>query len=823
MRKLAAYLFGFGLCLVLAPTNGRAQYSVDERFLSGLRAYRLFDLADEVCRNRLAASNLTSRERVTITIERMLVQTEKGVNAPLAERPAAFVVAREIAAEFAKAHGDNPRALLVQFQDALTVLTLGELQRLEAELGTASTAELDGARKTLNDSVALLEQLDSELQKRIPETRRTPGGKEEVSVEELNSLRTHVGYQLARATRNQGQLYPEKSEDRTAVLLRGKRRLEESIQSLTEEEVSFWRALIELATFERMLGDLPRAANLLADVEAKSPPAHSIAALRAEQIRLLITSGKATNAVAQGSKWAASITPRDADLDLAFLEAVVAEKGAAKSADSLMEMLAELESRHGPYWGRRGSALVLSAAPAGAASENMELLSRTADQLYLQKNFDAAIAAYDKAAIKAKEKKMDPAFVDLANRAAQVEQHRKGHSEAARRFLELAAAPEAKSIAADLHLAAAWNQAQLVSVSPNDASASGRYEEILKEQVAKFKESPTAETAKLWLARFYESRGEYQQAFDLANSVSASAKERDEALALCLRYWNRRAGSFAQGAKEQMTAALLWAKGAEGDLSTTLQRRVRAASVGWELLNRSEINHSEAEARLRELLEKAPPAEEECISAARTLLVVALAAQPSKHEEAARLLLEAGGTAKQRLTALLGLAKVMKSAGKNVKPPLAEFVLGAIKKLQPSVSELSANEKLQVDLAYADGLEAKGDPQANAVFAALAKKHANSGIVQEAYAIHLSQLGDSVGKPENRTRALEQWRIVAFRSEPRTERWYRAKYYVAKTQAEMGDKAGAAKLVDYLDATPPGLKGAPLEAEFRSLRQGLGP
>lgn len=808
----------FILAVAIAPLSARAQYSEDERFLAKLRASRLFELADDVCRAKLSASKLTPRERVTFTIERMLVQTEKGVNAPLAERPAAFAAARDLAKEFLLNHADNPRGVLVRFQDALTVLTIGELQRLEAELGASTPADIDTAKTTLREAVNLLEAFDADLQKKIPEARRVTKGDEAISADELTSLRSHVGFQLARAARNQALLYPEKGEDRTASLLRGKRQLEETVLAMGEAEPIHWLASIELITFERMLSDTARAAKLLEDLEAKSPPTLAMAPLRAEQIRLLAASGKASAAVSEGTKWADALSPRDADVDLALLEAIVAENSIATTSKSLMESLGEIEAKHGPYWGRRASALVLKNAPEEMAGGNLELLSRTADQLYLQQNWEEAIAAYDRAAQKAKEEKKDAQYVDLANRAALVEQERKGYSEAVRRFLELAAAPEAKAIADSAHLSAAVNQAQLVKAHSSEPKVFVLYEQILKDQIAKFPDSPTASTAKLWLARVLESRNEFEAAFLTAESIPSGSKEKEEGLLICLRYWSRKSSGFDHGKIDNLSAPMKWARESEGDWSSAVQRKIGVAAIGWELLHRAEANHSEAESRLRDLIAKTPESEKDTIDAARTWMVVALAAQPTKHKEAAKLLSESGGTAKQRLTSLLGLVKIMKSAGREVKPALAELVLTAIKSLTPSMGELGAGEKLLVDIAYADGLQAKGDAKASPVYAEIAKKHANSAVAQEAYAMFLTSEAE-IGGMSSAPKALDQWRLVAARSEPRSERWFRAKYFVAKTQFQMGDKTNAAKLIDLLDATPPGLKGAAMEAEFRALRK----
>jgi hypothetical protein len=57
---------------------------------------------------------------------------------------------------------------------------------------------------------------------------------------------------------------------------------------------------------------------------------------------------------------------------------------------------------------------------------------------------------------------------------------------------------------------------------------------------------------------------------------------------------------------------------------------------------------------------------------------------------------------------------------------------------------------------------------------------------------------------------------VAAKSRPRTALWFKAKYSVALTQHKLGDHAGAAKLIRYLQATED-LEQSGLRREFQQL------
>jgi hypothetical protein len=85
-------------------------------------------------------------------------------------------------------------------------------------------------------------------------------------------------------------------------------------------------------------------------------------------------------------------------------------------------------------------------------------------------------------------------------------------------------------------------------------------------------------------------------------------------------------------------------------------------------------------------------------------------------------------------------------------------------------------------------------------------------MIQEEYATFLLDRDD----PAALRQALDQWRVVAAHTRPRTVNWFRAKYSVALAQYKLGDRAGAAKLIRYLQATED-LSSSGLEQAFTKL------
>jgi tetratricopeptide (TPR) repeat protein len=200
-----------------------------------------------------------------------------------------------------------------------------------------------------------------------------------------------------------------------------------------------------------------------------------------------------------------------------------------------------------------------------------------------------------------------------------------------------------------------------------------------------------------------------------------------------------------------------------------------AALAGAELvLTYAPKRAAEAEVWLKEALSSAGDADADWKAAAQAQLAIALTSQGGKAEESLELLRQ----------------------------------LGADR------SRLSGDLRDALARAEAESLAASGRrDEALALYRKLVAAHPDSGPLQEGYAALLLAGDDK----DSLTVALAQWRIIASRSKPRTDRWWQAKYSVALAQFKLGDKAGAATLLRYVLHTPPGLAGTAWEEKFTAL------
>jgi hypothetical protein len=221
------------------------------------------------------------------------------------------------------------------------------------------------------------------------------------------------------------------------------------------------------------------------------------------------------------------------------------------------------------------------------------------------------------------------------------------------------------------------------------------------------------------------------------------------------------------------------------------------------------------EATLREQLAVADPAPDAWRNEAQSLLVAALAMQPSKRSQATATLREIGETFPARLAAIIAqLESIARRAGASLKKELAPLQLEAATLALQHKVQLTPEESMGVAKAEAAALAAIGkQDQAIAKYAGLAKQKPDDGVLQEDFAELLLDCADA----SRRKLGLERWRVIAQRSPPRTARWFRAKHRIAKAQFLMGDKSGAATQLRSILDSPPGVTDPALRKEYLDL------
>lgn len=862
------------LLTCLARPLPAGERELDERFLEGLRQRRLFELAETHCRLKWDQPKLSAVERGQLAVQWIQTLAEHARHSLVERRLALVKQAHDIAADFGRRHPEASIRILVRSQESLADVIVGELARMEAEV-ESSPEKLDAARKTSREAARGLEQLDQELTQLLPQVFRRPPGADDLSAQQLAALQHQLRLSGARALRNLGQCYPVDSDDRLATLQRALALLDKSLDQLPPDAPLVGPMRVEQATVLRLSGKLDLARQSLAALPPESvTPAIQLAA-RAEAVRILLAAGRVAEAAQLAIKQREVAGATSAEFDFARLEALVArwQQAARDKTDTgafqkdVEAALREIESMHGAYWKHRGELLLVRASLGGGASAaNLDLLGRTADSLYVQGRIDDALAAYDQAAAKATADGQSEAAFGLGYKAALVQQRRELHDDASRRLHDLATNNRGLAQAAETHLLAAWNLAQSLRGAADDEvrmRQSTQYVDWLREHVKQWPEAATAAQARLWLGTWLANQSQWRDATEVLQGIPADSPHFAAALPTVVvasradLAERRRQGPLALDAAESYA---VWFESLVFDRDGKLpspwterhwQAAIAAAAVRVDALNdvpggsvagstapaatnAAATSNADPAAAARTRLALAARAESlvraaldhagssEFVSpderlVARRLLIRALAAQPGRERDATQQIAaladdktEVSATLWLELAEQLG--RIPSDADEERAKQLATLALAALDRVDGRA--LSAADRGRVATLRAAALVAAGQrPAALQAYRELATTQSKDGAVQEQYAVLLAASDNRA----DRELALQQWRKVASRSEPRSERWFRAKLAVATLQSQLGQTTEAAQLIRFLMATPPGLDGTNLKPRFEEL------
>lgn len=800
----------------------------DERFVAGLRQRRLFLLAETFCQQRLSQEPLEPTERVRLVVELIRVHTEHALHAPRDERDRLWRQARDAATAFFQ-DAAHPQAILVRVQDALTLLARGEFERREAEVAPDPEQALAAVRQTLREAIVRLTEIDRELSDARGRRPTNSPRRGEFSEASLLSLQQHVRHHLAAAYEHQALSFPAHSSDRTASLTAVLEQLKQPLSQLTANDPLGLAVRLRQARCLRLVGDAAGALRYLEELASVELGPRQALELRAERIRTLLAVGRrdqALEVVGEGRQLEGASSP---ELDAAQLETYISlwtaavdeqdRQAAAQWREQVVTTAKFIEQTHGAYWGRYAELLLIRRG-AGQRDGSAEVLARLADEAYRQGRHEEAVAAYDVATAAARAEEDESRAFELAYRAALVQQERRLFEDAADRFRTLAIEQASHPQAGNAHLLAIANVRQASAAAGQWQAA---YADMLREQLARWpNDAKTADVAALWLGELEAGHEAWEAAIKAYQQVSANSRGHEAAVRALGTCWLRHLAALRQAqqplaeltdqARSQFQQVLTGADGKWPTEWSPAQRQAALALATLQLQFR-DAGFRETEELLQLALGGQPPPEEIWRVSATSLLLQAVARQSGRRSAAHDLVRQLESASIDKLMELfreLGTALANNSVGQR---ELALVRLEVTDLLQRRLAELTEAQRAELARGRADTLALAGETeQAIGLYAELAKQAPQDGEIQEAYAKLLTERDD----PQTQRAALAQWRLVAAKSEPRTARWYRAKYGVAFAQYKLGQKTDAAKLIRYLQATED-LAASGLEAEFQQL------
>jgi hypothetical protein len=349
------------------------------------------------------------------------------------------------------------------------------------------------------------------------------------------------------------------------------------------------------------------------------------------------------------------------------------------------------------------------------------------------------------------------------------------------------------------------------------------YPELLREHLANWPGSDSASTVAFWLGEFEAGRRAWREAIEAFSKVrpesenfASSVKELGECWLLRLEELRASTQPTAEELQQADDALRQIIVGESGQLPSDWSPAAREAVLA---LSKIRLRYggsdlAEIEGFLKASLAGSPAPSDAWRIAAESVLVGIVARQPGREADARQMLTQVGAASTNQLFALFQqISLLMEAASGSAQMDLAKLVIDVAKRLDANRDELAATQSLLVDQSRAKALAATGDVSAAfELFSQLAKEHSSNATVQEDFGHFLLDSDDKSYWQQ----ALDQWRRVAARTRPRTDRWFHAKYSVALAQFKLNDKQGAAKLIRYLQATED-LKRSGIEKEFDDL------
>jgi tetratricopeptide (TPR) repeat protein len=803
----------------------------EAQLLSGLRERGLFEIAEYHCRNQLGREDLTPRERMQWTVQMVRTMAQEALNLPADKRAAVWSRAVDTATRYVTVHAGqtNSFTIPVKTQAALVLAKQGEFLRLEAVVARDPASEMQGARGKLRIAAKKLNDLLQEVDVQLTMATNTTTD-EALSQQELISIKQRLSFYLGSVYRNQAVTYPLGSGDRVAAMQRAISALKQPLSQLAAEDGLVVDIQIGLIGCHRELGQWPAATGLLEKLQKNTLEPLLQLRVRSEQVRLLLAQQELQKCtlLLEGPRSVSGV--KSPELDLVRLDTYIGlwqqasdEKNEERRKhweQLTVAAVAAVEQEHGEYWGRRAELRLLEHAGSRGAPSNLDVLERTADELYRKEKFIEAVNAYDKAADLALADGFNEVALKLSYKAALVVQQQGDLDEFINRLVTLALRLRKQPTAATIHMLAVRNVA---AVMKDDSQRQVQFRQLLEEHLQFFSEGTTVDQARVWLGAFVQREGKWDEALALYVQVASTHPQFPDVLQQLQMCWDQKWAAYDDAELAQQPHPLTPVIDYCNSLMTTDDGQWLKS---WDPVSRqAALVYSRFALRLPQpqydeiatilnvaALGDTKP-DPKWLSAANTIRIVALVAQ-GRGGQASELVQELSESSPQRwLEMLQQLAAIAQTSPANVQQQIAQLQLNTISELQGKLGDVNVEYRLQWDLLHADASIMLGNTKSGyTLYAKIASRNLKRGDIQQRYAEALLLSNDEMRLRE----ALVQWRRVLVGHRPRTDQWYAAKFALAETYIRLGEREEAHQRIRYLKATS-GLGNAAWTKKFQEL------
>lgn len=814
-------------CPALADDDPQSSEIVAQ--CEALRRQGQFTAAEQLCQQKLADSQLPDAQRAELTIAWSQTLLEHALQSPPPERDALWGQAHEVARRFGLEHPRHVQLALVHTQGALVTLARGETLRQQAALAPNNRELAAAARDALRQAIREFTAVKTALEVQLRQPAKPRSEKPVPNEESLRHLLRQNQLRLARALRNQAQLFAPQSPERSDALNLALEQIA-PLATLDDRHPVAWPARVEQLTVLRLLEDYPACTQQLDALTKRPIPAEWATQVQVERLYLQMAEGNFVAAAATVEQPRPADWPAAPELDLAELElwlTLLRDPGDTTNQDKPAtrprgqpaewqaradRVVARIEAQHGVYWSRRAEALLAAGVATVNATMSRDALAKTADGLARAGRWEDSLAAYDAAAVRAREERETALAFDLSFRAATLLHQRKSHAAAAERFRRLALEAWDHPRAAEAHLLAIYNAGQPPPAEDSDVALTA----LLEEHLRHWPQAESAGEARWQLGKQHQRSGQWQAAIEAYRGIAATHPRGVESVGAvggCYRQWLKQLRGRGESTDGVADAAWQYLAGLALDDRGQLRDK----------LTPRELSALQAAAELRlayapdqaagvvSLLQSAMQRSNEAHQALLPAWTWAQATLGNDADVRAALPHLAGMSPPEMVELLVRLADGRAALPDGPRKTCDRFRAELAELALPRRDGLEPADQRTFDRIYARALADIGNVDtASRYYDQLAAAHPRDAEVLAEHARFLSERGDRAALEA----ALAKWRQLERGSRPPAQRWFEAKYELAQLHMRLGNAEQAAKLVTVTQALHPDLGGPQWKAKF---------
>ncbi|MEO1995916.1 MAG: hypothetical protein ABGZ17_11640, partial [Planctomycetaceae bacterium] len=548
-----------------------------QRYFHELRQRRLFSLAEDACRQMLAADALSRQQRLELTIELSRCLAEHAKFASGEEQSDLWQRAVQVVDDQLKRDSGHPQRLTLLVQKALVLAGRGEFLRWQVELSPYDPALRNTARGVLRKAIDECKSVQPPLAKRILLLGQRPAVPGELARDDIRRLQSNIRFRMALALLDYAELFAADQAERVSAVIDAEALFRRLAGGLPEQLLT-QRSQLMLITCRRLRGQTDGLADRLGKLSISGLPElrNEIAV---ERVRVLLATGRLADAVQVTLDRQREEKSLAGELHylrtLALLESwsLALRQEKTELAEELMSQVRtateRVKSEDRGYWAVRCEQLLLFSQDVRKYGNGLAHLVRKAEAEYLAGKISEALITYQAVVDEARKSDRSTIAAEMSLTRASI-LLKSGQLQAAERsFRELLSGFEADQNTPRVHLLWAYTLGRQYDGERTEQRRI-EYAQALQSHQALYATSVTRFEAMWMLARLEERRLQFTKALALYLQIPTDHRRAADAQAHAARCYEhilrrlnelgRPVAAWRNAAREQLGALVLTPK-----------------------------------------------------------------------------------------------------------------------------------------------------------------------------------------------------------------------------------------------------------------------